>query len=167
MRPQDIVILLKMVARKEPWRHLDLALELGLSQSEITQGLERCKQAGLVDPSKRHPIKAALAEFVIHGLKYVFPAQPGPLCRGVPTAHSAPPLAGHIVSNEIDQYVWPHSEGEMRGQAIQPLYPSVPQAAKKDPKLHEALALIDAIRVGRAREQRLAIEALRKIMKGK
>ncbi len=166
IRPQDIVIALKILLRGEgAWRHLDLAYELGLSQSEVTQGLERCKLAGLVDPSKRKPMKLALTEFLVHGLKYVFPAQPGPLCRGLPTAHSARPLAGHIVSDENDQYVWPYAEGEVRGQAIFPLYPNVPFAAKKDPKLHEMLALLDAIRVGRAREKNLATDEIKKRIK--
>ena len=43
-----------------------------------------------------------------------------------------------------------------------PLYPSVPEAALKDEKLHELLALVDALRVGRAREKELAIRELKK-----
>ena len=41
-----------------------------------------------------------------------------------------------------------------------PLYNSVPEASLKDEKLHELLALIDALRVGRARER--AIVELKK-----
>jgi hypothetical protein len=37
-------------------------------------------------------------EFLIHGLKYVFPAYPGALVRGVPTAHSAEPLKGLLIA---------------------------------------------------------------------
>jgi hypothetical protein len=59
-------------------------------------------------------------------------------------------------------YIWPDPEGIVRGQAIAPLYRSVPQAAKNDPKLYALLSLIDAIRVGRVREQRLAIGELEK-----
>jgi len=43
-----------------------------------------------------------------------------------------------------------------------PLYPSVPEAANKDEKLYELLALADALRVGRAREKELAIVELKK-----
>ncbi|MEG4171544.1 MULTISPECIES: hypothetical protein [unclassified Microcoleus] len=50
----------------------------------------------------------------------------------------------------------------MRGQAIAPLYRSVPQAASNDPELYALLSLIDAIRVGRVREQRLAASELEK-----
>ena len=103
-------------------------------------------------------MKSALEEFLIHGLKYVFPAEPGPLSRGVPTAHSAAPLSKKIISNE--PYVWPDADGDVRGQAIEPLYPSAPQAAKKDAKLYELLTLVDALRVGRVREQKLAAQEL-------
>jgi len=34
---------------------------------------------------------------------------------------------------------------------LEPLYKSVPQAALRDPILHQFLALVDAIRDGRAR----------------
>ena len=107
-------------------------------------------------------MRSALLEFIVHGLKYVYPVQPGPLCRGIPTAHSAPPLAGKMVSNEADEYVWPDDRGDRRGQAITPLYESAPQAAKKDPRLHELLALVDALRVGHAREQALAANELKR-----
>ena len=124
--------------------------------------LERCKRSRLVDSSKKKINWPALLEFVIHGLKYVYPAEPGPLCRGVPTAHSAPPLSKEIVSNDNDQYVWPCGDGTVRGQAIEPLYSSVPQAAMKDPALYELLALVDALRAGRARERQIAAEELKR-----
>lgn len=85
----------------------------------------------------------------------VFPQQPGAVVRGVPTAHSAPPLSLSIQSTE--HYVWPSGKGTLRGQSIIPLYPSVVDAVQNDQKLYELLAMVDAIRVGRAREKELAI----------
>lgn len=55
--------------------------------------------------------------------------------------------------------------GRVRGQAIEPLYPSVPAAARKNVELYEFLALIDALRVGRARERKLAAEEISKRLK--
>lgn len=168
MRPQDVVILLKVLASDDAhWRHLDIAQALDMSQSEITTSLDRSRRAGLIDEKKRKVFTSALLEFLIHGLRYVYPAEPGPLVRGVPTAHSAPPLASTIVADVSDTYVWPHVEGTVRGQAIMPLYPTVPQAAQKDPQLHELLALVDALRVGRAREQRLAADEMKRRISGK
>ena len=48
--------------------------------------------------------------------------------------------------------VWPHPEGEVRGESLEPLYPSAVEAAPKISKLYECLALVDALRIGRARE---------------
>jgi len=163
IKPQDILVLLKLCLwRDREWRHVDLAVELGLSQTEVSFALERCRVSGLLDDAKKRVIRSALLEFLAHGLKYIYPVEPGALCRGMPTAHSAPPLSKRIVSDEHDQYVWPYVDGTMRGQAIVPLYESVPFAAGKDPQLHELLAMVDALRVGRARERAIAADELEK-----
>lgn len=161
LKPQDILVLLKLLASGERGRLVDIASELGLSQSEVSLALERAKRAGLLDDAKKKLIKSAMEEFLLHGLKYVYPAEIGMLCRGIPTAHSAPPLAKKIVSNSDDQYVWAHPDGSLRGQAVSPLCEWAPEAARKDPRLHELLALVDALRVGRARERMIAAEELR------
>ncbi|MBI4124417.1 MAG: hypothetical protein HY466_00610 [Deltaproteobacteria bacterium] len=163
MRPQDVAVLLKIVALSgEPWRHIDLAQHLNLSQSEVSEALDRCKLAGLVSPDKKRVIHALLFEFLVYGLKYVFPVEPGAVCLGVPTAHSMAPLNKKIVSKKEEQYVWPAMNGKVRGHSIRPLYKKIAEAAEKDQKFHELLALVDAIRVGRAREQKLAIQELKK-----
>ncbi|MBI3565413.1 MAG: hypothetical protein HY079_09480 [Elusimicrobia bacterium] len=161
IKPQDVLVLLKLCLwRDREWRHVDLAAELGLSQTEVSFALERCRSSGLLDSAKKRVLRSSLLEFLEHGLKYVYPVQPGAVCRGMPTAHSAPPLSKRIRSDPDDQYVWPWAEGSLRGQAIAPLYESVPVAAEKDPRLHELLALVDAVRVGRARERAIALEEL-------
>jgi hypothetical protein len=47
---------------------------------------------------------------------------------------------------------------------LEPLYKSVPYAARADEKLYDALALVDAIRSGRARERKRAEEMLHAIL---
>lgn len=166
IKAQDILILLKIASKgKEPWRQSELADELAISRAEVCHSLDRCAEVGLLDEDKRVPQKEALLNFIAHGLKYVFHAKPGPLVRGIPTAHSAPPLTKKIVSNPGDTFVWPSPDGQVRGQEIEPLYPSVPKAIKNAPKLYEMLALVDAVRIGRVREQKIAIEELRKRLK--
>ena len=158
IKPQDIVILLKLIVMGNGhWRHVDIAKDLSLSQTEISFALDRCKTAGFIDSTKKKILKSALLEFLVHGLKYAFPAKPGPVCRGVPTAHSAPPLSKTITASDGEYYVWPWDDGKVRGQSIEPMYPNAPLAAKNDPKLYELLALIDAVRAGRARERVIAV----------
>ena len=84
----------------------------------------------------------------------------GAKVRGVPTAHSAPPLNQEIESS--DPYVWPYSEGTVRGESIEPLHPKVPEACLKDPVFYEFMALCDALRVGKVREKNIAAEELKK-----
>lgn len=163
LKPQDILVLLKILSKGEQaWRLIDLGVEMGLSQSEVSMALERARRCGLLEQEKKKIIKAALEEFLLHGLKYVFPAELGPVVRGIPTAHSAAPLKARIVADAADQYVWAHPDGSARGQALSPLCEWAPSAALKDAALHEWLALVDAVRAGKARERKMAAEEISK-----
>lgn len=160
MRSQDMVILLKIAAlREKEWFVKDLAFSLDISQSEVSESLNRSKIAGLISADKRMLMKNNLLDFLEYGLRYVYPAELGAIQRGMPTAHNAPPLNNIILAEEF--YVWPWAEGEMRGQSIEPLHPGVPGACIKDPDLYELLALTDALRLGRAREKQKAIDELK------
>jgi hypothetical protein len=162
MRPQDIVVLLKIIALKDTdWRNTDLAYALQISTSEISEALNRCKIAGLIDSKKRKVHLTSFKEFLITGLKYVFPVAPGALVKGVPTAHSASPIKKHI-SSGVDIYVWPYAKGSERGQAIEPLYKTIAAVVHEDKFFYELLVIADTFRVGRTREIKFAIEELEK-----
>jgi hypothetical protein len=168
LKPQDIVILLKLVSLGDrPWSYNVLAVELAMSPSEVHSGVKRAAAARLLDPQRNVPILRALQEFLVHGVKYAFPPDRGPLTRGLPTAYAAPPLNTLLVLPDEPPPVWPDPEGKVRGYAFSPLYPSVPKAAALDPALYELLALVDAIRDGRARERELAIKELTARLEGK
>ena len=163
LKPQDIVILLKLVALgSEPWSYASLAKQLGMSMSEVHAGIKRSvvaqlavKQGQSVTANHRN-----LLEFLVHGVRYVFPPVRGELTRGLTTAYAAEPLLSHFAGSSEPPPIWPDSEGDSRGIALMPLYKSVPFAVKQDNKLYELLALVDAIRVGRARERLLAVREL-------
>jgi hypothetical protein len=162
LKPQDVVVLLKLVTLGEkPWSYPSLALELGMSPSEVHAGVKRATKARLLAADRGDLLRKALEEFLIHGVKYAYPPERGELSRGMPTAYAAPPLRDLIARVEEPPPVWPYSEGQVRGYAFSPLYRSVPEAAARDPKLYELLALLDAIRDGRARERDLAVAELR------
>ena len=161
MRPHDIVVLLKIVTMGDGnWYGKDLAQQLFISNSEISESLNRSAIAGLLSQDKKKVMKKSLIEFLEYGLPYVFPTQPGAITRGVATAHAAPPLNSLISSSE--GYVWPSATGSAKGQALEPLHQKVPEACKADQKLWELLALADALRIGRVRERKLAVEELSK-----
>lgn len=160
LRPQDLVVLLKLLIEEDgSWNQISLAKSLFISQSEISESLKRSTYSRLLQNKGKTVAKQPFMDLLQYGVPYMFPQQPGVEVRGIPTAHSAEPLVNLISSNE--HYVWPYSKGHMRGHSILPFYPSVIQAVELDTQLYEYLALIDAIRVGRARERNLALELLR------
>lgn len=171
LKPQDILVLLKLALRDSRISYLELAHELGISASEVHAAIRRASKAGLLNISTFQPKRGALLEFLIHGLKYVFPAERGTSTRGIPTGFAAPPLKQHFVKEPLVGVshrrvpVWPDPEGEARGDELKPLYRSVPKAARNDPELYELLVLVDAIRSGGAREQHLAKDELTKRLK--
>jgi hypothetical protein len=161
LKPQDVLVLLKLQVTCAPWTNRSLAAELFISTSEVSTGLKRVESARLFDPRRRRPIRRSLEEFLIHGVKYAYPVQRGGLIRGMPTSYAAQPLRNIIVQpNELPP-VWPDPLGTLQGYAFSPLYRSVPQAAAADSKLYEMLALVDAIRDGRARETEIAVQELK------
>ncbi|MEW8475242.1 MAG: hypothetical protein AB2652_21035 [Candidatus Thiodiazotropha endolucinida] len=163
LKPQDILVLLKLVVLgKRPWSYNRLAIELDMSPSEVHGAIKRAITAELalqidkeIQPNFRN-----LEEFLIHGIRYAFAPDRGEMTRGMPTAHAAPPLSEKIVPDQEPPPVWPDPQGEIRGMIFSPLYRSAPEASRNDPALYELLALVDAIRGGKARERNIAVKEL-------
>lgn len=160
MKAQDIVVVLKLAVSEEPMSFAALAEATGMSLSQVHGAVQRATRAGLLSKDRRVN-RAGLLEFLVHGVKYVFPAVRGPVGRGMPTAHAAAPLAEGLAAGSDLPPVWPDPEGRVRGEGLRPLHRSALVAAKKDQDLYEVLALVDALRAGRARERHLAESALR------
>ena len=164
LKPQDVMVVLKLCSyeRKRPPMST-VAADLNMSPSEIHAAIKRLQQARLLHgpEMQEKPNLAAIEEFLVHGVKYAFPAEHGQVTRGLPTSFAAPPLKDEIASGDELPPVWPWGEGETRGIALEPLYRTAPAAALRDPILYELLALVDAIRDGRARERKIAEKQLK------
>jgi hypothetical protein len=161
MKGQDILVMLKLLCHSnEPWSYPRLAQDLGMSASEVHAAVKRCEVAGLYNRHTKLPRCKALEEFLLHGVRYVFPARLGAMTQGLPTSYGASPLSERLHVAAGERPVMPLSGGPARGPEVKPLYRSAPEAAQRDPQLHELLALIDAIRTGRARERTLAEQIL-------
>ena len=160
LKPQDIVVLMKLVGEDAGWTFDKVAGEIGLSASAVHRSLARAQEAGLYDANRRRVNAFALFEFLAHGARYVFPAVRSGEARGIPTAWAAPPLADRLSASERNVPVWPHARGKARGIALEPLHSVVPGAVLRDTKFAELLALFDAIRIGSARERKLATREL-------
>jgi len=160
MKPQDILVLAKIIAKgKKPWQGQDLAAELCISKSEISESLNRSRYARLLDFSKQKVNSAAFLEFLAHGIRYVYPAVIKGRQKGFLTAFSAAPLNKRIVSKTA--IIWASENGTAFGESIEPIYPAVVRAIQKDKVLYELMSLIEAIRIGRVREIEFAKNELK------
>lgn len=159
LKPQDVMVALKLCSyqRKRPPMSI-VAADLNMSSSEVHAAIKRLQQARLLHGPEMEdkPNVSSLEEFLLHGVKYAFPAEHGQVTRGLPTSFAAPPLKDEIASGDELPPVWPWRDGETRGIALEPLYKTAPAAALRDPVLYQLLALVDAIRDGRARERKIA-----------
>ncbi len=165
LKPQDVLLLLKLLAMgKKPWSFNKIAVDLGMSPSEVHAAAKRALAARLAikEDDKIWPNIRNLEDFLLHGMQYVFVPERGELNRGMPTAYASAPMDSYFVADKEPPPVWPDPAGEVRGESFSPLYKSAPKAAKNDPRLYQLLALVDAIRGGRARERDFAKKELKK-----
>ncbi|MBK8247121.1 MAG: AsnC family protein [Gemmatimonadetes bacterium] len=161
LAPLDLVVALRLLQGDATYQRL--AQELGVAPSQVHQAVERLRMAQLLHPDSKRVNRLALEEFLLHGARYAFPAVLAASARGVPTAHAAEALSS--VFGTSDPYVWPSPDGEMMGQALEPLYHGAPGLRERSPETYRLLTLFDAFRVGQARERNAARELLRQAIK--
>lgn len=166
MRPQDIVLLLKLIIDSDQEIKIkDLSSKLFISASEVSESLNRSAIAGLLNPQDRSVNREAFLKFLEFGLPYVFPAQLGPVMQGMYTAHSESSL--YLSFSSEEKLVWADEQGKERGQSILPLYPSVVKAVRRDRILYKLLALCDIIRIGNVSDKNKAVWQLREVFQSK
>jgi hypothetical protein len=161
LRPYDILVLSKLAGiGRLPWTYDSLAHDLGLSASAVHRSVDRAAESNLFNRNRREVERSSLYELLVHGVRYFIPPEWEGEARGLPTAWAAPPLSGKLIHSGDNPPVWPIPGGKVRGIALKPLDPRVPDAVLRDERLHELLALVDAIRIGAARERNLAAKEL-------
>lgn len=159
LRGQDMLVLVGLMGKPAGATTQEIADDVGLDLAAVHRAFRRLLASQLILADRR--VQAAHAEeFLVHGLRYVFPPEYGGESRGVPTAWAASPLRERFSSDGSSPPVWPHPLGSVRGIAVAPLHRAVPDAALADPRLYERLALVDALRLGDARARREARELL-------
>jgi hypothetical protein len=136
----------------------ELSQLVGTSLGEAHNATKRLEISRLYLPHRHGVNKPALVEFLVSGVPYVYPGELGLETRGVPTAYSGPVFEESMVTAPV--VVWPSVEGEARGLALTPLCAAAPLTISSNPPLYHWLTIIDALRVGRARDRRLARQAL-------
>jgi DNA-binding Lrp family transcriptional regulator len=155
LKPQDIVVALKLCVHENQDTYASLGKSLGISASEAHAAVRRLAEAGLADPETRVIHRTKLRNFLVYGVPYAFPVKTKEITRGMPTAWAAPVMEGRVAHfDEVP--VWPDPAGKVKGVSVDPLYTSVVKAASNDAALYDLLALLDVLRLGRARERNIA-----------
>lgn len=90
MKPQDIVLLLKIISQNnEAWHQKTLAAAVIMSQSKVSESVARSKYAGLLDPSGKKVMKLVLLDFLQFVCAMLFHINQEQLCV-VPQKHILP-----------------------------------------------------------------------------
>lgn len=158
LKPHDLALVVKLAVNiGKTYTFSALAAELKLSASEAHGAVQRARASGLLtrEMGSMAVDVLSLHEFVFHGVKYAFPGVFGPVATGLPTASGGPALARYF-SADSELVVWPSHHGNSRGATLQPLYEGLPVAAAADAAFYEAMSLVDAFRVGSARDREIA-----------
>jgi hypothetical protein len=167
LKGQDVVVLLKLLGSAEPVSVRELAARLGYDVAGTHRAMRRLAEAGLYSSERRRVVSARAEEFLVHAVKFGFPAERGGEVRGVPTAWAAEPLRAELAESVGLPPVWPYAKGTVRGLRFEPLHSIVPRAAQVDPRLWDRLALVDALRGSdSARITGLATKLLRESLRG-
>ncbi len=142
-------------------RYEPLANALATSTSAVHRSVARLRQAGLCELGSRTVNQGACREFLVHGVRFAFPAVRGAERLGMPTAGAHPELAP-LFSNgsAMTPLVWPMEGGSVRGEALVPLFNGVPKVAIREPRLHHLLACVDVLRVGTGSQRDVAANVL-------
>ena len=164
LKGQDLVVLAALLdSQRGDESYAELGRRTCISASEAHAAVRRLRESSLI-AANWHVLKHNALEFLLHGLRYAFPAvNEGGFAKGMPTSYAAPVADGvFAVSGEIP--VWQTSCGDACGRAISPLYPTVPDAASKDRGLYDRLAVFDMLRAGRLRERQFAEQKLMEML---
>ena len=159
----DLFVCLKILAlRPNRLTFQELGDSLAISASQAYTATHRCVAAKLLNRDLEVR-KHALLE-VIGCCRSLFPGKFNDYSIGMPTAYGVSPLLDFLIPNDDPVPIWAFKDGKSKGLTIDPLYKTAPIACVTDTKLYEYLSLIDAIRIGRAREQSFADDYFRRLL---
>ncbi|MEO8227829.1 MAG: hypothetical protein ABI637_10365, partial [Gemmatimonadota bacterium] len=153
LRPSDIAVALQLTLSRER-SYGPLSCSVGISVGETHNAVRRLFRSRLASGLPAVIERTTLIDFLVHGVPCAYPANLGAETWGVPTAEFP----------DGSPFVWPSICGKVWGRAITPLYPAAPALVASNPRLYEALVLVDCIRVGDTAERQRAAAVLRECL---
>ena len=164
IKNQDIVVLSVLMKKgAEKLSYSGIGKNAKISGSEAFAAVKRLREADLVNSA--HCLKRRnVEEFLLHGLRYMFPLKvTGEIANGMPTGFAAPVSSDAFAVCGVVP-VWNCRHGDVEGRVCEPIYPTAPEAAAEDSEVYAHLALMDMLRGGRLRERRFAEEKLKEVL---
>ena len=164
MKNQDIVVLSVLMKKgAETLSYSSIGKIAKISVSETFAAVKRLREADLVNSA--HGLKRRnVEEFLLHGLRYMFPLKvTGEIASGMPTGFAAPVSSDAFAVCGVVP-IWNCRHGDTEGRVCEPIYPTAPDAAAEDSEVYAHLALMDMLRGGRLRERRFAEEKLKEVL---
>jgi hypothetical protein len=165
LRPQDVLLACKVFSlglTRSECTYASLGAALGISTSTSFEAATRCRQSQLLPPSGWLVSPRHLRDLLVVGVPRIFYAVRGGLVCGTTTATCAAPVASKFKppSEGSLPVVWCEDdapESLPRGEGLEPIYPTVPAAARQDIVVYELLALADVMRIGTTVERTIAV----------
>lgn len=106
--------------------------------SETNAGIKRLISFGLLrqidKPHQLIPNLKATEEFLIHGIKYLFPGKLGEFTRGIPTGIATPIFQNKIATGNYPLHGWPDASGEVKGVTLSPIHSSITKSIRYNPE---------------------------------
>jgi hypothetical protein len=156
----------------------ELGREIGISQTEVGRSIKRLKAAKLLSATSAMDIPfliniRGLEEWTSVAMQYANKPIPKSIGMGLPTAWSNPLLASQMVARDIP-HVWDglsnlaaessNSPQAVQGEIISGLYKGVSLAAAKSIEMYKLLSILDAFRIAKPRELKIAKEIFHNYM---
>lgn len=165
IKPQDVVILGKLISEKVWPSQKDIGDSLKLSQAEISHALKTLDQIGLISLTTKKINKLAVTEFITHGLKYIYPIEKKGTGRGMLIGPSSTTFKGRVQSDEYN-YIWPDPNGNSKGIVVTPLLPELSNSVKENEILYTFLNVVEIFRgLGGVRHIQEAQKILKDILR--
>jgi hypothetical protein len=165
IKPQDIVILGKLISEKLWPSQKEIADSLNLSQAEISHALNTLDHIGLINLSNKKINKLAITEFVTHALKYLYPIEKKGTGRGILIGPSSSIFKEKVRSDDYN-YIWPNSNGDSKGIIVTPLLPELSSTVLSNEIMCQFLNVVEVFRgLGGVRHVQEAQKILKYILK--
>ena len=165
IKPQDVVILGKLISEKVWPSQKEIGESLKISQAEISHALKTLDHVGLINLTTKTINKLAVTEFITHALKFLYRIEKKGTGRGILIGPSSSTFKGKVQSDEYN-YIWPDPSGDSKGIVITPLITELSSSVMENEIMYKFLNIVEIFRgLGGVRHVQEAQKILKDILR--